>query len=68
MKKCIVGLSKTSFYDNNQTIKQNAAVDIYKKFLMALLQHHYFLAAATSQCLKTEILKIFQTINIICRR
>ena len=28
MKECIVGLSKTSFYDNNQTIKQNSAVNI----------------------------------------
>ena len=28
MKECIVGISKTPFYDNNETIKQNTAVNI----------------------------------------
>ena len=64
MKECIVGISNTPFYDNHKTIKQNAAVNI--KILMGLhLQHPYFLAAAASRSLKIQVVKIFQTINII---
>jgi hypothetical protein len=65
MKECIVGISNTPFYDNHKTIKQNAAVNI--KILMGLLstQHPYFLAAAASQSLKIQVVKIFQIIHII---